>query len=64
MTAQTLVQQDHVGTLESRRLFHQLPLPERRRQFAEPAKLTAEPSADASDDQERAVWQEGDIAEE
>src|SRR5438093_29626 len=43
MTAQALGQQDHLWTLESRRLFHQWPLPERRRQFAEPAKLTANP---------------------
>ena len=64
MTAQALGQQDHIWTLETRRLFPQLPLPERRRQFAEPAKLTAEPSADASEDQERAVWQGVDSAEE
>lgn len=64
MTSQTLAQPGQAWTLESRRQFHKLPLSERQRKLAERAQLASQAATKAVEEQERAVWQGGDIAEE
>ena len=64
MTIETLVRHSQAWTLESRRVFHQLPLAGRQRQLAEQVKLIADSSTNSAEHRERAVWQGGDIAEE
>ncbi len=63
MAKTSVVNSEQSLTLEQRRSFLKLPLAERRRQMAEQAAQLAEHYEAASEADDRAEWQGGDIVE-